>query len=38
MKLKPWHKVEGFAPRENIREGRGLDAAVTRNAFLNVPT
>ena len=27
MKLKPWHKVDGFAPRENIREGRGLDAA-----------
>lgn len=27
MKLKPWHKIEGFAPRENIREGRGLDTA-----------
>ncbi|MGA1475231.1 MAG: AAA family ATPase, partial [Prochlorothrix sp.] len=27
MKLKPWHKVDGFTPRENIREGRGLDAA-----------
>uniref|UniRef100_UPI003341D538 DUF499 domain-containing protein n=1 Tax=Prochlorothrix hollandica TaxID=1223 RepID=UPI003341D538 len=27
MKLKPWHKVDCFAPRENIREGRGLDAA-----------
>ena len=27
MTLKPWHKIDGFAPRENIREGRGMETA-----------
>jgi hypothetical protein len=27
MKLKPWYKIEGLIPREDLREGKPLDAA-----------
>lgn len=27
MKLKPWYKIEGLTPREDLREGKPLDAA-----------
>lgn len=27
MALKPWYKVEGLVPREDLREGKGLDTA-----------
>jgi hypothetical protein len=27
MALKPWHKIEGLTPREDLREGKPLDAS-----------
>jgi predicted AAA+ superfamily ATPase len=27
MALKPWYKVDGITPREDLREGKGLDTA-----------
>ena len=27
MALKPWYKVDGILPREDLREGKGLDTA-----------
>jgi hypothetical protein len=27
MPLKPWYKIEGLAPREDLRQGKPLDAA-----------